>query len=118
MTAEESRALAYRVYDAINAHDADALRELFDPHIVRHAAGETGIEPAIAAMQRAFATNPTRHFRVEDVIAEGDKAALRVTVLGILTTPGVPPPVILEIFRVANGRVVEIWGAGTARPQA
>lgn len=115
MTTEESRALAFRVYDAINAQDAGALRELFDPHIVRHAAGEVGIEPAIAAMERAFATNPARHFRVEDVIAEGDKAALRVMVLGIQTTPGAPPPLILEIFRVVNGRVVEIWGAGTAR---
>jgi predicted SnoaL-like aldol condensation-catalyzing enzyme len=118
VTTDESRALAYRVYDAINAQDADALRGIFDPHIVRHAAGETGIEPAIAAMRRAFATNPTRHFRVEDVIAEGDKAAMRVTVLGLLTTPGAPPPAIVEIFRVANGRVVEIWGAGTARQEA
>jgi predicted ester cyclase len=117
VTTEESRALAYRVYDAINAQDAGTLRELFDPHIVRHAAGEVGIEPAIAAMERAFATNPARHFRVEDVIAEGDKAALRVTVLGTHTTPEAPP-LILEFFRVVNGRVVEIWGAGTARQQA
>jgi predicted SnoaL-like aldol condensation-catalyzing enzyme len=118
MTTEESRALAYRVYDAINAQDAGALTRLFDPHIVRHAAGETGIEPAVAAMQRAFAANPARRFRVEDVIAEGDKVTLRVTVLGAPAAPGEPPPLIMEIFRIANGRVAEIWGAGTARPRA
>jgi predicted SnoaL-like aldol condensation-catalyzing enzyme len=118
VTTEESRALAYHVYDAINAQDTGALRELFDPHIVRHAMGETGIERAIAAMERAFATNPERRFRVEDVIAEGDKAALRVAVLGTETAPGAPPPLILEIFRIANGRVAEIWGAGTARQGA
>jgi predicted SnoaL-like aldol condensation-catalyzing enzyme len=28
--------------------------------------------------------------------------------------PGISPPMILEIFRVADGRVAEIWGAGTA----
>ena len=118
MTTEESRALAYRVYDAINAQDVEALTALFDPHIVRHAAGETGIDAAVAAMQRAFATNPARRFHVEDVIAEDDMVALRVTVRGGPTTLGGSLPLILEIFRIANGRVVEIWGAGTAQPRA
>ncbi|GHO47592.1 nuclear transport factor 2 family protein [Ktedonospora formicarum] len=47
--------------------------------------------------------------------AEGNKVALRVTVHGVPTPPGEPLPLILEIFRIENGRVAEIWGAGTLR---
>lgn len=112
-------ALARNVYDAINARDSTKLDALFDPHIVRHAAGEVGIERARAATDKAFAAYPDIHFVVEDVIAEGDKATLRVTVHGVPTLPGGVLPTILEIFRFENGRVAEIWGAGTLRrPEA
>ena len=115
MTAADIRTLAYRVYEAINARDLVALEELFDPQVVRHAAQETGIEHAKKAVASAFATSPEKRFVVEDVLVDGDKAALRVTVHGVSTDPGQPLPTILEIFRIANGRVAEIWGAGTMR---
>jgi predicted SnoaL-like aldol condensation-catalyzing enzyme len=54
-------------------------------------------------------------FVVEDLLVEGDKIALRVTIHGIPTSPGEPLPIIMEIFRVENGRVMEVWGAGTLR---
>jgi len=49
---------------------------------------------------------------VEDVLVEGDKAALRVTIHGV---PQQPLPIIMEIFRIENGQVAEVWGAGTLR---
>jgi predicted ester cyclase len=110
---EANKALAYRVYEAINAQNIEALDELFDAHIVRHAMGEAGIEKAREAALKAFATLSDKRFVVEDVLAEGDKVALRVTIHGIPTLPDQPLPTILEIFRVENGRVAEIWGAGT-----
>jgi predicted ester cyclase len=115
MTTEEIRALGYRVYEAINARDSDALEELFDPQIIRHAAGEVGIESAKKALEKAIATFPDKRFVVEDLLVEGDRAALRVTVHGFPTAPDQPLPIIMEIFRIANGRVAEIWGAGTLR---
>ena len=119
MTIADSKAIAYRVYEAINAKDIATLEELFDPQVIRHAARETGIENARKAMESAFATFPDQRFVVEDVIAEGDRAALRVTVHGVPMIPGEPLPIIMEIFRIANGRVVEVWGAGTLRlPEA
>ncbi len=114
MTTEQTRAIAYRVYEAINAQDMDALEALFDPQIVRHAMGEVGFDKAKATTLKAFETTPTLRFVVEDVLADGDRAALRVTVHGRPLEPGQSPPMILEIFRVANGRVAEIWGAGTS----
>jgi hypothetical protein len=115
MTTADTKALVYRVYDAINARDLVALEELFDPHIIRHAAGETGIESAKNAVTNAFATLPMKRLVVEDVLVEGNKAALRVTIHGIPMAPGQPLPIIIEIFRIENGRVAEIWGAGTLR---
>ncbi|GCE25105.1 hypothetical protein KDA_05890 [Dictyobacter alpinus] len=115
MTATDNKALASRVYEAINTQDLATLDDLFDPHIIRHAMGEVGIESAKAAVTNAFATFPERHFVVEDLIAEDDKVALRITVHGTPTLGGEPLPLIMEIFRIAHGRVVEIWGAGTLR---
>jgi predicted ester cyclase len=113
MTAADNKALALRVYEAINAQDIATLDKLFDPHIVRHAMREVGIESARAAMTNAFALFPQTHFVIEDLIAEGDRVALRVTVHGVPTPPGEPLPIIMEIFRIEEGRVAEIWGAGT-----
>ena len=115
MTTTDNKALASRVYEAINTQDLATLDELFDPHILRHAMGEVGIESARAAVTNAFATFPEMHFVVEDLIAEGDKVALRVTVHGVPTPPGEALPLIMEMFRIENGRVAEIWGAGTLR---
>ncbi len=115
MPATDNKALASRVYEAINTQDIATLDELFDPHILRHAMGEVGIESAKSALTNAFATFPQTCFVVEDLIAEGDKVALRVTVHGVPTPPGEPLPLIMEIFRIENGRVAEIWGAGTLR---
>ena len=118
MTAADMRALGYRVYDAINTGNLVALEELFDPHVIRHAAGETGIESAKKAVTSAFLTSLEKRFVVEDVLVDGDKVALRVTVHGIGVPTGEPLPIILEIFRIENGRVAEIWGAGTLRQPA
>jgi predicted ester cyclase len=112
MPAADVRNLVYRIYEAINARDIVTFEELFDPHVIRHTAGEIGIESARNALQAAYTALPDQRFVVEDVLVEGDKAALRVTIHGV---PQQPLPIIMEIFRVENGRVAEVWGAGTLR---
>lgn len=114
MTPEQLRSLGRRVYDAINEQDHATLDELFDPDVVRHAAGEVGIERAKMAMTNAFAAFPDTRFAVEDVFAEADRVALRVTIHRGEAAPDATLPTIIEIFRVERGRVAEIWGVGTA----
>jgi hypothetical protein len=58
MTTADIRALGYRVYEAINTRNVAALEELYDPHVIRHAAGETGIESAKNAVTSAFTIFP------------------------------------------------------------
>jgi predicted ester cyclase len=116
-TTDEVRALGQRVYDAINAHDLATLEQLFAPGVVRHAMGEVGFEAARRAVSEMYATAPDTRFQVEDLVAEGDRVALRVTVHRGTPDPGTVPQAIMEIFRIEHGRVAEIWGAGTpARP--
>jgi hypothetical protein len=47
---------------------------------------------------------------------EGDKVAVRTLLHG---TPadqaGEPPPTLMEIIRIANGRIAELWGASNWR---
>ena len=50
---------------------------------------------------------------VEDLIADGDRVALRISIYGDALAAE-PQAIIMEIFRFENGRVVEIWGAGGA----
>jgi predicted ester cyclase len=109
MTVDELRQLGRQVYDIINAQDVARLDDVFTQGIVRHAAGQVGIDHAKQAVAQAFASAPDTRFHVEDVFAEGDRIALRVTV----HRNGSPAAMIMEIFRVENGRVAEIWGAGT-----
>ncbi|MBI1258498.1 MAG: hypothetical protein GC204_13605 [Chloroflexi bacterium] len=117
MSSSENKRLAAQVYEAINAQDLAALETLFDAKIIRHAMGEIGIEKAKQAVMAAFVTSPGRHFVVEDLIAEGDRVALRVSIYGDAVATE-PQAIIMEIFRFEDGRVVEIWGAGGAvRPQ-
>jgi predicted ester cyclase len=67
------------------------------------------------ALMSAYIAFPDQRFVVEDVLVEGDKAALRVTIHGVPMPPGEPLPIIMEIFRIENGRVAEVLGAGTLR---
>ena len=111
MIAEDIRALVYRAYEAINTRNVVALEAVFAPHVIRHAAGETGIESVKKAVAGAFTTFPEKRFVVEDVLVDGNRAALRVTIQGVPTAHGQSLPTILEIFRIENGQVAEIWGA-------
>jgi predicted ester cyclase len=115
MSQPDNKALAYQVYDAINQRDIAALEALFDPQVIRHAAGEIGFEPAKKAVENTFTLMPDKHFVVEDLFGEGDRVALRVAIVGGELEPGQRQPIIMEVFRFENGRVAEIWGAGGVR---
>jgi predicted ester cyclase len=110
MTTEQLRQLGRRAYDIINAQDLAGLDDVFAQDVVRHAARQVGLDQGKHAVAQAFAAAPDTHFRAEDVFAEGDRIALRVTV----QRDGADAATILEIFRVEDGRVAEIWGAGTS----
>jgi predicted ester cyclase len=118
MTIEDNKTLVQRfIDDVMNAGNTYAIADLCVPGSMF--AG--GIEGQIEAMKTAF---PDIHFAIDDILAEGDKVAVRVTshatntgplvglpAFGRLETP-VPPTGKsvtsggMYIFTVSDGKIV------------
>ncbi|MEV4176022.1 nuclear transport factor 2 family protein [Nonomuraea sp. NPDC049709] len=69
--------------------------------------GSIGPESVTLAWQRLHEAFPEAQVVVEDMVVEGDTAAVRTSVHGI---SGQQSPTMLEIFRVHDGRIAELWG--------
>lgn len=109
---DDTRAAARRMYEAFNTRDFGATAEIFTADFYSHPLGTTGPESVGQAWQRFHEAVPDVQVVVEDMVVEGDRAAVRTSVHGI---PGQPPPTMLEMFRVRNGRIAELWGLSALR---
>jgi predicted SnoaL-like aldol condensation-catalyzing enzyme len=105
------KALANRMYAAVNAGNLDEVDAIFAADFCSHAMGTTGtgaVKKAWAAVREKF---PDLRVSVEDMIADGDKLAVRTVLHG---TPadqaGEPRPTLMEIIRIADGQITELWG--------
>jgi len=115
MNEENVRALANNIYAAINARDIDAAEQLFDPQYVSHTAGTIGgVRKSLTTLFTAY---PEIRFEVEDVLVEGDKFVLRMTIHGVPVAPNRQQPTAIEFFRAEDRRVVEVWTAGSGLPR-
>ena len=122
MSAEENKAIARRLYETFSSENLDALDELIAPDAVNHNPGPEGqirgpeaARQVISSFRQAF---PDLQMTPEQMIAEGDKVVSYVVGRGTHQgeLQGLPPtgkqvvvPVI-EILRIANGKVAERWG--------
>jgi predicted SnoaL-like aldol condensation-catalyzing enzyme len=111
MTRDEMKELAHRMYAAANAGDLDAADAVFAADFFSHPMGTTGpgaVKKAWAAIREKY---PDLRVSVEDMLADGDKLAVRTVVHG---TPAdqadEPRPTIMEIIRIADGQIAELWG--------
>lgn len=52
----------------------------------------------------------------EDILVDRDKAAVRSSVEGIATPEGAARPILIEIFRIEDGRLAEMWGISSGFP--
>jgi steroid delta-isomerase-like uncharacterized protein len=120
---EENKAVIRRLVDAFQAiwrtGDLGRLDDLFADGFVNHTPGmppdREGFKGALPAYLAAF---PDLTMTAEDLLAEGDKVALRLAVRATHTGEllGIPPtgkPIALSelhIYRLADGQVVERWG--------
>ena len=107
----------------LNAGELDALPALVTPDVIDHHAiilaqpeGQGGVGAGIALLLAAF---PDFRCRIDDLLSDGDRVVARLTLSGTNTGDyrGLPAPTgrharweAIAIFRVAAGRVAEIWG--------
>ncbi len=124
-TAEEQQNLSSvnRIYaEFINQGNEAVFDELVDPNIIENGEMPPGLEPNREGVKQLFrmlrSAFPDLHFQVDEMIAADDKIVVRLTVSG--TNEGsfmnMPPTgnkvsfKAVDIFRLANGKVVEHWG--------
>ena len=118
---EENKAIVRRFENAAwNEADLKAVDELIDPNCVWHAnptGSATGVERLKQIIGRFQVGFPDLVWTTDQIIAEGDKVATRATWRGTHTgefagrAPTGKEVTVTEtqIYRVANGKVVENW---------
>lgn len=105
---ERNRALVIEFYEAVfQRHDLGvAERLLGDTYIQHNPRVPDGRDAFLAAFRRIFAANPQAHSRIVRSAADGDLVYLHVHAR---SNPGDRGRAIVDIFRVAEGRIVEHW---------
>lgn len=121
MSTAEHVALVHRAVEAFNRGDLAAVDALFAADYVDHdpsrpdlPPGPAGVKQAWAAMRAAF---PDLQATIAETVAEGDKVAVRGTIRGTHEGElmGIPPTgkrvtvTLIDVNRIAGGRLVERW---------
>ena len=124
VSTEENKALVRRFVDEVQIKGhTDLIDEICSPEFVNHSTPQglppdrEGIKMVTAMFREAF---PDSYFTVKDMIGEGDKVATRKTFHGTHEGGfmGIPPTGrrvsmgLIDIVRIADGRVVEHWSMG------
>jgi predicted ester cyclase len=119
MSTEENKALVRRFYEAFEANDQAALKEILAPNLVAYSHGAPGPQTrevhlqGIRSWNQAF--NDTQ-FAIKEQIAEGDLVATRTILRSVHSGgdfQGLPPTgkqIELQGFtleRIKDGRIVE-----------
>ena len=121
---DDIRALATGAFARFNDGERrDAFFDAYDPDVALHGypgalQGLDGLRAFHEALWEAF---PDARLTVEDLVVEGDRAALRYRLQGTHQGPylGVAPTGVgfdvegLTLLRLADGRVVEEWHSPT-----
>jgi len=108
---------------AVDRGDLDHVLSFYSPEYVDHDATEArsgartaieGLRPAFSAFYESF--EETRH-TIDDLFAEGDRVALRITVEAVHARPilGIPASGrkvandSIVIYRFRDGKIIERW---------
>ncbi|HXV41451.1 MAG TPA: ester cyclase [Anaerolineae bacterium] len=116
----ENKAKVQQVYEVINANTLDGLDALIAVDLVDHspspgaAPGLAGTKQTLAMFHAVFSD---LRVTAEDMIADGDKVVVRLTMQGANTGEfmGLPPTGKqvkmsgIEMFRLADSKIVERW---------
>ncbi|MFF1546552.1 ester cyclase [Streptomyces sp. NPDC058291] len=115
---DDVRALAERMYEAFNVRDLAAARAIFSADFVSHPLGTVGVDSVVKAWSGLHAMFPDIQVIVEDMLVDADKAAVRTSLHGIpAEVEEQALPSMMEIFRVRDGRIAELWGLSSlSRP--
>ena len=121
MSLEANKQLARGYFEAFLAKDVAWFKEHIEPGFRRHdpglpfeVVGPQGVERLADALLPAI---PDMRLDIEDVVAEGEKVLVRLTIrgthqgelLGIAPTGRAVEVAVLDLFHVRGGKLVEHW---------
>ena len=116
----ENEQAVRKLFDAFYAADDAAMSELIGDDFVTHGpGGGTGNAEGWKSMAHQIASGaPDTRTEIDDIVSDGDKVVVRYTSRGTHTGElfGVAPtnrPLTtsgIEMYRIADGRIVECWG--------
>ena len=120
MSTEENKAIARRWVELWNSQNVAAVDEFVASNYVRHDPNTPEVRGAVAEKQliaMVLAAFPDIHFTIEDLVAAGDTVAGRYTLRGTHNGEwlGIPPThkaitlTVMEIYRIADGKIAEQW---------
>jgi predicted SnoaL-like aldol condensation-catalyzing enzyme len=116
MSTPDGGTLVRRMQECFNTRQFDQADDLFTPDFFSHPLGTTGFEAGKEAWRSVVARFPDYRVVAQDVLVDGDKVAIRSSVEGIPAPDGDVRPMLIEIFRVDDGRLAEMWGLGQGLP--
>jgi steroid delta-isomerase-like uncharacterized protein len=123
MSTEANKAVVHRYLEVYNQANTDAVDELFIGDMLCHVSGMseplTGLEANKEMLAGFLAGFSEIQFTAEDMLAEGDRVAARLSwrlkhtgpYAGISPTGHVVQGNSIEIYRFENGRIAEVWTA-------
>jgi len=119
---ERNKELVRRYIAALNAEDYDALDDVLHPEVIRHFGGADGTGTRGIAEAKAGSMGVRRnwhhdHQEILDIIAEGDRVVVHADLravhagewLGVAPTQREVRFRGAFIYRIADGRIAEIW---------
>jgi predicted SnoaL-like aldol condensation-catalyzing enzyme len=115
-TRDDASALVRRMQECFNTRQFEQAADLHTPVFFSHPLGTTGFEAGKQAWRTLVARYPGIRVVAQDILVDGDKAAVRSIVEGIPLPDGDAQPVLFEIFRIDDGRLAEMWGATAGFP--
>lgn len=117
---ETNKALARRVFDTLNEHDLTPVKHLYAADAIYHDLPPDVTqdwEGVVTSMGRAFEAFPDMRSEVDELVADGDRVAIRYHWTGTHTGPmaDIPPTgktvnmTGAAIYRFADGKITEVW---------
>jgi steroid delta-isomerase-like uncharacterized protein len=120
---EENKAIARQVYEIVSTGDFGRAAEIVDQNapdneLLSHDPPAKLIDTFKDTFAEAREGFPDLSITIEDVMAEGDRVAARVTMRGthLGEFQGIAPTgkrvevKAMDMFRISNGKIVEHWG--------
>jgi predicted SnoaL-like aldol condensation-catalyzing enzyme len=112
---EANLRLVERVYEEVlRPLDSGGVDALFAPDYIQHSPlAPTGAAALKDFLDWARSTSPDAEHRVQRMFADGDHVIAHVHVI---INPGEAGNAVVDIFRIADGRIVEHWDVAQPVP--